>query len=1011
MRGIIAINLKLFIALNLGDEKMRDLNELFQNPSLLSVNREAERAFYIPYADERAALEGQENSPYRQMLNGIWKFRYFSRVIDVEEEALLPGYAFSEEIPVPSNWQMHGYDIPHYTNVEYPYPVDPPYVPNDNPVGIYSRTFTLDASWEGKEIYLRSEGVAPCMLLYINGQEAGYTQGSHLPSEFNITPYLQKGENTVSILVAKWCDGSYLEDQDFYRLSGIFRDIYLLAREKNHIRDYFVHTSLSADYRDATVTLEWETVGGGDVEVSLLAPNGTKLDSGLNRTSFFVPQAQKWTAETPTLYYLLLKMGNEVICEPFGIRSVQTSPKGELLINGVPVLLKGVNRHDSHPTKGYVTSYRDMEYDLLQMKKLNINTVRTSHYPNAPEFYHLCDRLGLYVVDETDIEIHGFATRLGGKPGYQPYHEDWICEMPQWREAFVERARRMVERDKNRPCVIFWSLGNESGYGSNHDEMSRWIRMRDTSRLIHFEGANLVDNPKTVDMCSYMYPGVERLDELCSQAGNRPVFLCEYVHAMGNGPGSVEEYMEKFRTYDNLIGGCVWEWADHVIERDGKYYYGGDFGEIPHDGNFCVDGMVFPDRSFKAGSLNIKQNYANLFAEYLGGGKIKISSDYRFRTANEVVTVILDCDGVQTQLLAQKLNVKPNSEVVLEVPLDRISCEEGAYLNVAFTLSEDTLWAAAGHETGFEQFALIEQPQNLAADTSGTLSIAEDKEFITFTGTDFTYRFNKLYGAFESMVYGGKEWLAERAAFSVWRAPTDNDRRIKMTWGSYYDNFRDNEGLNFSSMHCYGTELKETTDSKVVFVAKCNISARAKAPIVKFNVEYTVTADGTVLHEVDASVREDGPFLPRFGAEYVLTSGSEDISYYGMGPGENYVDLQAHARMGWFDTTVSKEHIPYVRPQENANHTKVKRFCVKDGQSNRFTVKAAEKLECAATHFKAPDLELAAHEFELTPRPETVLRIDYKVSGIGSNSCGPALEKKYEFNEKKFAYTFSIKPE
>lgn len=988
---------------------MRNLNELLQNPTLLSLNREPERAYYIPYADETSALEDKGDTPYRQMLSGEWNFKYFERVIDVEEEVFQSGYPFTDKIPVPSNWQMHGYDIPHYTNVEYPYPVDPPYVPTDNPAGVYSRAFTVDEGWNGKEIYLRCEGVAPCMLLYINGQEAGYTQGSHLPSEFNITPFLQKGENTVSILVAKWCDGSYLEDQDFYRLSGIFRDIYLLARDKNHIRDYFIHTELSADYRDATVSIDLEVAGNGDVEMALLDPNGNKLDGGINKTAFAVKNAEKWTAETPTLHYILLKMGGEVICEPIGIREVKISPKGELLINGTSILIKGVNRHDTHPTKGYAVSYEDMEYDLLQMKKLNINTVRTSHYPNAPEFYHLCDRLGFYIIDETDIEIHGFSTCLRGGPGNLAYHKDWICEMPEWEEAFVERAHRMVERDKNRPSVIFWSLGNESGYGRNHDAMSHWIKRRDASRPIHYEGANWAYNPPTVDMCSYMYPDIEVLEKECKKAGNRPVFLCEYLHAMGNGPGGAEEYMEMFRKYDNLIGGCVWEWADHVAEKEGKYLYGGDCGEIPHDGNFCVDGMVFPDRSFKAGSLNIKQNYTNLFAEYLGGGKIKISSDYRFRTADETLTVTLDCDGVQTTLLSQKLELKPNTEIILEVPLDEVSCEEGAYLNVAFSLSEDTSWAEAGYETGFEQFALIEQPQKLTADTSGTLNVTEDKEFLMIAGANFTYRFNKLYGAFESMVYDGKEWLAERAAFSVWRAPTDNDRRIKMTWGSYYDNFRDNEGLNLSSMYCYGTELKAFADGKVVFETKCNISARAKVPIVRFTVKYTVTADGAVLHEVDAAVREDAPFLPRFGVEYVLTSGSEDVNYYGMGPGENYVDLHAHAHMGWFNTTVSAEHIPYVRPQENANHTKVKRFCVKDGQKNCFIVRAADQLECAATHFKALDLETAAHEFELIPQAETVLRIDYKVSGIGSNSCGPELLPGYQFNEKVFEYTFQLK--
>ena len=997
---------------------MINLDELLQNPSLLSINREPERAFYIPYADEKAALEGKGDTPYRQMLGGEWGFQYFPRVTDVEEVVFQPVYTFSETIPVPSNWQMHGYDIPHYTNLEYPYPVDPPYLPTDNPVGVYSRKFTIDEGWGGKEVYLRCEGVAPCMLLYINGQEAGYTQGSHLPSEFNITPFLQKGENTVSILVAKWCDGSYLEDQDFYRLSGIFRDIYLLARDKNHIRDYFVHTELSGDYNDAKITLDLETVGDGNVETVLLDLHGNRLDGGLNKTEFEIENAEKWTAETPNLYYLLLKMGSEVICEPVGIRSIQISPKGELLINGVSVLLKGVNRHDSHPTKGYVTSYEDMEYDLLQMKKLNINAVRTSHYPNAPEFYHLCDRLGFYVIDETDIEIQGFTTRFGGGPGYETYHMDWLCEMPEWEEAFVERIRRMAERDKNRPCVIFWSLGNESGYGRNHDAMSHWIRQRDASRLIHFEGACLLENPNTdepyrgksaaVDVYSRMYPSIDEWERICMEEKNCPVFLCEYAHAMGNGPGSIEDYLRIFRKYENAIGGCVWEWADHVIENDGKYYYGGDFGEIPHDGNFCVDGLVFPDRSFKAGSLNIKQNYADLFAEYLGDGKIKISSDYRFRTADETVTVTLDCDGKQTRLLTQKLNLPAGESVVLEIPLGEISCNEGAYLNVAFSLSDNMPWAKAGYETSFKQFILLEKPQNLTVHPGGTIAVDEDKEFITVSGESFTYRFNKMYGGFESMFCNGREWLAERSTFGVWRAPTDNDRSIKLKWGSYYENYRNNEGLNLSSMHCYSTDLTEVTDSKAVFVSRCNISARSKAPIVKFSVKYTIAADGTILHEISGKVRENAPFLPRFGAEYLLTAGSENISYYGMGNGENYIDLCAHVKMGWYNTTASDEYVPYIRPQEHGNHTNVKRITVKEG-GNVLTVRAAEQVEFSAGHFTAANLENAAHSFELTPRKETILRIDYKVSGIGSNSCGPELLPKYRFDEKNFKYTFQVR--
>jgi len=405
--------------------------------------------------------------------------------------------------------------------------------------------------------------------------------------------------------------------------------------------------------------------------------------------------------------------------------------------------------------------------------------------------------------------------------------------------------------------------------------------------------------------------------------------------------------------------------------------------------------------------LNIKQNYADLFAEYLGDGKIKISSDYRFRTADETVTVTLDCDGKQTRLLTQKLNLPAGESMVLEIPLGEISCNEGAYLNVAFSLSENMPWAKAGYETSFKQFILLEKPQNLTVHPGGTIAVDEDKEFITVSGESFTYRFNKMYGGFESMFCNGREWLAERSTFGVWRAPTDNDRSIKLKWGTYYENYRNNEGLNLSSMHCYSTDLTEVTDSKVVFVSRCNISARSKAPIVKFSVKYTIAADGTILHEISGKVRENAPFLPRFGAEYLLTAGSENISYYGMGNGENYIDLCAHVKMGWYNTTASDEYVPYIRPQEHGNHTNVKRITVKDG-GNVLTVRAAEQVEFSAGHFTAANLENAAHSFELTPRKETVLRIDYKVSGIGSNSCGPELLPKYRFDEKNFKYTFQV---
>ena len=983
---------------------MRDLMALVQDASILQIGREQERAYYLPYSSREAALAGTE-SDWVQLLNGQWGFTYYERLFDVEEAVFAADYAFADTLSVPSNWQLHGYDIPQYTNVTYPIPVDAPYVPDDNPAGVYGRDFEIPAAWDGSQLYLRFEGVAPCLLVYINGQEVGYSQGSHLPSEFDVTPYVRAGKNRLTVLVAKWCAHSYIEDQDFYRLSGIFRDVYLLSRPKTHLRDYFIHTEVDSAYCNALVTVDCDVSGGqADVRMELFAPDGTPIAG--NADGFSVQNAALWTAETPSLYTLVLHCNGEWICETFGIRKIETSPKGELLINGVSVKIKGVNRHDMHPDYGYYTPIALLEQELKAMRQLNINTIRTSHYPNTPEFYKLCDKYGFYVVDETDIENHGYAV-CNGPNCYEPFNSVWPSQSKMFREAYVERARRMVERDKNRACVFMWSLGNESGYGENHILMSQWIRGRDHSRLVHYEGANLVGNPDTVDVVSYMYPRLDDLEKWATNNDMRPVFLCEYCHAMGNGPGDMRDYWALFEKYPKLIGGCIWEWADHSVKRDGKYTYGGDFGETPHDGNFCVDGLVFPDRSFKAGSKNAKAVYQYMRARYLGDGNIEVENRHNFidlRAYRLVVTLV--CDQTETVVGQADLSAAPGEREIVQISFDMPeACRYGTYLTMSFQLKEDAWYADAGYEVAFSQAELPVPRRQDTAPSGGILSVSETREHITISGEGFSCAFHKLYGYMDSLKRDGKELLAARAKHSVWRAPTDNDRKIKLQWGSYYLDFVNNEGMNLGYNKCHSIRLTEQTAERVVVETETTVATNANAPVAVVQTVYTIMPDGGIRHEVAAKVRDSAPFLPRFGMEYFFAPGMEQLAYFGMGPEENYQDMCVHARMGYFTSTVAEQYVPYIMPQEHGNHTQVRLVRLSDGADATVQV-TGDNLEMSASHYTAQDLDAAQHDWELQPRAETVLRIDYRVSGIGSNSCGPELLPQYRLSEKQMAYAF-----
>lgn len=998
----------------------------WQDLDILHINREKPRSYYIPYQNEKAALAGKKGgSAFYKLLNGNWNFIYFDRFIDVPEDLCEPNfYDYEwEELPVPSNWQMYGYDVPHYTNVNYPYPVDPPHVPNENPVGVYSRAFALPTDWAGKEIYVNFEGVNSCFYLYINGEFVGYSQGAHLPAEFRIDKYLNAGENNITVKVLKWCDGSYMEDQDFYRLSGIFRDVYLLARDAGHIRDFFAKPVLDKDYKNGVLSVEID--GGKDVTLKLFAPDGSFLGETASKggsASFSIENVEKWTAETPALYTLLLENGSEFIAQEVGFVKIETAANCALLINGVAVKLKGVNRHDTHPELGHYTPIEAMESELKLMKRHNINTIRTSHYPNTPEFLKLCSRYGFYVVDETDIESHGFATCATGA-SYATHHDQWITMNPAWEKAFVERAQRMVERDKNNACILMWSLGNESNYGENHAQMSRWIKSRDLSRPIHYEGASQGGDPlDIVDVVSRMYP---HLDHLKAEGVNRkkdprPYYMCEYAHAMGVGPGGLKEYWDLVEKYPRLIGGCIWEWADHSVkltQEDGNTYYtyGGDFGEYPHDNNFCVDGLVRPDRTPSSGLLEAKAVYQYLRAEDfdLLSGKVRVRNLHDFISAScyEMVWKVMRDGKVFAQGKIGSLNIAPHSartySLGYALPKD---CAYGCTLDISFRLTEDTPWAESGYEAGFSQLALaVPAAEKEAYLCAATLDTEETKEYVEIMGDDFTYLFNKFYGGFESIIKDGVEMLEGVTQFGIWRAPTDNDMYIRRDWKNDHVHY-EGAGFDRAQTYVYSAELTEKEDTCVKIKVLSNLACPSKLPFIQLETLYTVNAFGEITVSAKASVREDLPHLPRFGMEFTMPRGNEFIQYYGRGPGENYTDMKNASKIGLYDSTVEAQQEFYIRPQENGNHTDTSWLVVSDllGRGMMFT--GDPVFEFKVSHHTAEDLEEATHTNELEDRAETFVRIDYKVGGIGTGSCGPQLNEKYCFDQKEFSFSFSIKP-
>ena len=936
---------------------------IYENILKTSENRNKAKSYVIPTGISEFTL-----------LNGEWDFAYFKRDIDVPEKITK-----WDKIPVPSCWQLHGYENPNYTNINYPYPCDPPFVPDDNPCGVYKKEFNISKKW-GK-VYFVFEGVASCAFLYINDQYVGFTQGSHLQAEFDITEYVKTGKNTVVAKVLKWCCGSYLEDQDCFRFNGIFRDVYVLQRPEEHIKDVEIIPN------DKSINVKID--GKAEIQISDNDKSIFKgeIDGELN----FTPENPVlWNAEKPYLYTVKLTRDGEILSFKTGLRKVEISPDFELLINGVSVKLHGINHHDTSKYRGWCQTDEELRKDLELMKELNINCVRTSHYPPTPKFIAMCDEIGLYVICETDIETHGFVRRYANVSyGYDVNCNEWPCSNTEWKAEHVERMERMVETFKNNPSVIMWSTGNESGHGCNHVDMIHWTKNRDNTRLIHCEDASRKKQIHNADVYSMMYSSIEQVEKFAKTNDiNMPVMLCEYSHAMGNGPGDVYYYNEMFNKYPKLIGGCIWEWADHVVTVDEVEKYGGDFeGELTNDGNFCCDGLVFADRSFKAGTLEAKVAFQPIKTQ-IDGSDIVVYNRLDFTNLNEYEFLYsIEVDGKAINKITTTVNAEPHTSVKVPFRYETAECEFGAYLNIKL-IKNGKEYAITQHE--------LPCVKKVNEENIAKAVLTEDEHNIYAEGERFAYTFSKHYGVFASMVVDGKEQLSGKPVLSTFRAPTDNDRNIVNLWA----NKNIWQGENFD---CAFSKIYDCRIEDGVIEVCGSLAGVSRMPFCKYTLTVSVFENGKIDFNLYGNVRDNVIWMPRFGYEFILPEKSKKFSYFARGPIENYCDMHNSAPFGLYSSSTDKEYVNYVRPQEHGNHSGAKMLKI-----GKLTFTADKDFEFNVSNYSTDALYKAEHTDELVSDKKVHLRIDYKVSGIGSNSCGPELNNQFRLKEKVIDWNFSI---
>ena len=988
------------------------------------------RAYYIPASVRMDDLvEHRESSDRFQMLSGEWKFQYYNSIYDVKESFYEKGYDVSgfDHVTVPGVWQMDGYDTHQYTNIRYPFPFDPPYVPQDIPCGAYVHNFEYNREKKASKAFLNFEGVDSCFYVWVNGVYAGYSQVSHATSEFDVTDLLNEGENTLAVLVLKWCDGSYLEDQDKFRMSGIFRDVYLLKRPEKTIRDYHITTDVEKDR--ATVKLDMYFSEPVETKVTIedkygaVVARGEAAEDGVLELTVLNPVL--WNAENPYLYQIILTMPDEVIVDRIGFRTIEIRDK-VVYFNGEKIKFRGVNRHDSDPETGFVIDVRQIKKDLMLMKQHNFNAIRSSHYPNAPYFYQMCDEYGFMVIDEADIEAHGPFMLYRKEDTDQNRFHRWnekIADDPAWEKAIVDRVQLMVQRDKNRPSIVMWSMGNESAYGCNFEKALAWTKKFDPDRITQYESAryrnyDITYDYDNLDLYSRMYPSLQEIEDYLKNDGSKPFLLVEYCHSMGNGPGDFEDYFQMIHKDDRMCGGFVWEWCDHAIAHgtaeNGKtrYYYGGDHGETIHDGNFCMDGLVYPDRTPHTGLLEYKNVYrpVRIVSYDQENGQIVLHNYMDFDDLKDYVDIFYEMtqDGLTVEK-GKLANVvaSPHSDAEVELKL-QVPNTGKIYLKLIYRLKKEMPLLERGYELGFDEMKLAnEDDRNRQAvkwleqeKVIGTIAVKENDKQLVLQAKDFTYVLDKRTGLFEDMQFAGRSYINHPMELNIWRAPTDNDMYIKLEWEkAHYD---------AAYTRAYRIEVLQNKHG-VLIMEHLAVVADTVQKILDVEMTWKINEDGKIEAVIEAVKDKEFPDLPRFGIRMFLNKKMDEITYFGMGPQESYRDKHQASCHGLFRSKVAQMHEDYIRPQENGSHYDCDYVEITNGQCGIAAV-SKNPFSFNASVYTQEELERVSHNYELKESDSTVFCMDYAMNGIGSNSCGPDVMDKYRFDEEAFQFQFELIP-
>ncbi len=983
-----------------------NIKKYYEDYQNFRVNTCPHRSYYIPYESAESALIGNRNRSKRfTLLNGTWDFSYYNNPQTVPEEVL---YANSKikfnSITVPGSWQLQGYDAPQYLNTRFPIPIEPPFVPNNNPTGIYARDVFIENCNDGQHRYLVLEGVDNCFYLYVNGKFVGYSSISHCTSEFDLTPYLIDGNNRLVIMVLKWSVSTYLECQDKWRLSGIFRDIYLLTRPAGGLQDIRITTNLTDDYKTVTVNVGVESLCPEQMELTLLDPQGeimAKTVADENGTAqFTIDSPALWNAESPKLYTILTSYHGEYTPHPFGIRKVDIK-EGVFKINGRPIKIKGVNRHDFCKDNGPTLTYEQLKQDVLRMKRYNINGVRTSHYPSDPRFFELCDRYGLYVLAEADVEAHGF--------GYG--QQNAVAHSLEFRNMVLDRMDALVLSNIHHPSVVIWSAGNEASYGSNFRFALQRLRDLDSTRPTHYErGAETMVDwsycPDT-DIVSFMYSTPKFCREFLknNQEDKRPFLLCEYAHAMGNSGGGLADYQELFESDPRFMGGFIWEWRDHAIQTEKGLLYGGDFGERLHDGNFCIDGLLDGNNHPHTSLLEAKAVFAPfaIHEDDAANGDFYITNllDFTYLSRFECVYEVTRFGKV---VQSGSIGVLPISPKQCEkVHIDYDLPEDGeCYLRIIFRLLGDTPYAKSGTEMGFKQFVLptkIKAPEVALTFDPPVVDETETEFVITANGCRFV--FSRLYGTLMQITCLNRDLLRAPAALEVFRAPTDNDQYIKQHWYA--------AGYDRLQTRCRQVAIAEEDDA-VVITADLVLSPDTSWPLFTAQTTYRFFGDGSVKFACTLiPLKKDLPFLPRLGLALDCKQSFDHFRYYGLGPDENYSDRKAAAYIGDFAYAVQDLLENNLKPQFCGNRQGC--LCrLTDTNGIGLAVWQQSGMNFSALPYDQAELSAATHLQDLAPSHHTMLYLDGAVSGIGTNSCGPELPERYQVTAEKQSFGFTFKP-